>query len=144
LSILFTSAGSHVTSEYAKAAKTPEFKAAAAAHPDQLKQISGGGSLNDTSFLHGLDKTLAHPFLVGFSDAMDLVFLVGGLLLLLAIALSVKMKEVPLRTMSGQQAARAAAAAGAPDEPVDLSLGTAHDQEPETPAVSTRKVASDQ
>jgi EmrB/QacA subfamily drug resistance transporter len=144
LSILFTSASSHVTTEYAKAAKTPEFKAAAAAHPDQLKQISGGGSLNDTSFLHGLDKTLAHPFLVGFSDAMDLVFLVGGLFLLVAIVLSVKMKEVPLRTMSGQQAARAAATAGAPVEQVDLSLGTAHDQGPDTPAVATRKVPSDQ
>jgi EmrB/QacA subfamily drug resistance transporter len=142
LSILFTSASSHVTTEYAKAAKTPQFKAAAAAHPEQLKQISSGGSLNDTSFLHGLDKTLAHPFLVGFSDAMDLVFLVGGLFLLVAIVLSVKMKEVPLRPMSGQQAARAAAA-GAPGEQVDLSLGTAHDQGPDTPAVSTGKDRSD-
>ena len=25
-----------------------------------------------------LDKTLAHPYLVGFSDAMDSVFLVGA------------------------------------------------------------------
>jgi EmrB/QacA subfamily drug resistance transporter len=155
LSILFTSAGSHVTSEYAKAAKTPAFRAAAAAHPDQLKAVSGGGNLNDTSFLHGLDRALAHPFLVGFSDAMDLVFLVGGLLLVVGIVLSASMREVPLRTVSGQQAraaaasaagsAKAAGSADASGEPVDLAVGSVADGDPgDGAAASTRKVRADQ
>ena len=54
---------------------------------------------------------MKHPILVGFSDAMDLVFLVGACVLAVAVVLSVMLKEVPLRTQSGLQAARAAAAA---------------------------------
>ena len=117
LAILFSKAGSEVTSQYAKAQGTSAFKAAAAAHPTELANLpKSGASLNDTSFLSGLDKTLAHPFLVGFSNAMDLVFLVGGLVLVLGIYFSVRIKEVPLRTMSGQQA-RSAAEAAASGEP---------------------------
>jgi EmrB/QacA subfamily drug resistance transporter len=108
LSILFTSAASNIKSEYAKAAKDPAFQAAAKAHPDQVATLHGGGSLNDTSFVQGLDKTLAHPFLVGFSNAMDLVFLVGALVLVIGVVLSLMLKEVPLRTVSGQQARAAA------------------------------------
>jgi len=108
LSILFSSATSKISSAYSKAKGTPAFQHAAAAHPDQLKSIQGGGSLNDTSFLNGLVDALKHPFLVGFSDAMDLVFLVGGFVLVIAFVLSVFMKEVPLRTVSGNAARRAA------------------------------------
>jgi EmrB/QacA subfamily drug resistance transporter len=120
LSILFSSAGSNIKSEYHKAAGAPAFQHAAAAHPDQLKLLNGGGSLNDTSFVQSLDKTLAHPFLVGFSDAMDLVFLVGALVLIIGVGLSVMLKEVPLRMVSGQQA-RAAAEAAATGTPSDVS-----------------------
>ena len=46
--------------------------AAAKAHPAKLQfSITGGSGLNDTAFLQKLDHALAHPFLVGFSDAMD-------------------------------------------------------------------------
>ncbi|HEV7206856.1 MAG TPA: MDR family MFS transporter [Jatrophihabitans sp.] len=131
LSILFSSAGNNIATEYAKARTQPSFQAAAAAHPDQLKAITGGASLNDTSFLHTLDRAIAHPFLVGFSNAMDLVFLVGSLLLVLAIVLSASMKEVPLRMMSGQQAARAAAAnAEQRAVPVDVSPPHAEAEDP--------------
>jgi EmrB/QacA subfamily drug resistance transporter len=129
LSILFTRAAENIPSEYAKAKTTPAFQSAAAAHPDQLKAISGGANINDTSFVQHLDKTLAHPFLVGFSDAMDTVFLVGGLVLLLGIALSLMLKEVPLRMVSGQQAAREAAAP-APAEGVDVALAAPTDAQP--------------
>jgi hypothetical protein len=118
LSILFTSAGHNIAHEYAKARTTPAFQHAAAAHPDQIKLLgSGGGSLNDTSFLHHIDSAIAHPFLVGFSDAMDLVFLVGSCVLVAALLLSLRMREVPLRMVSGQQARAAAEAdaAGLPD-----------------------------
>jgi hypothetical protein len=59
---------------------------------------------------------------------MDTVFLVGACVLVLAIVLSVMLKEVPLRTMSGMQAARAAAAATDPDMP-DAG-GATHTPEP--------------
>jgi hypothetical protein len=67
-----------------------------------------------------LDKTLAHPFLTGFSSAMHMVFFTGAAVLLLAILFSALIKETPLRTVSGQQA-RAAAEAAVPTPPVDRS-----------------------
>jgi hypothetical protein len=57
-----------------------------------------------------MDKTLSHPFLVGFSNAMDVVFLVGAFVLVAGVVLSLMLKEVPLRTMSGQEARAAAEA----------------------------------
>jgi hypothetical protein len=45
------------------------------------------------------------------------VFLVGACVLVLAFVLSLLLKEVPLRTVSGLQAAREAAAAAGPDAP---------------------------
>ena len=42
---------------------------------------SGGafdGALNDSSFIQQIDPRLARPFLVGFSEAIDLVFLIGS------------------------------------------------------------------
>ncbi len=74
-------------------------------------------NLNDTSVLASLPPQVKHPILVGFSDAMDLVFLVGACVLAVAVVLSLMLKEVPLRTQSGLQAARAAAAATDPDMP---------------------------
>jgi hypothetical protein len=126
LSILFSSAGTHITSAYAKAKTNPVFQQAVSAHPDQLKSITGGGDLNDTSFLHRLDPVIAHPFLSGFSDAMDLVFLVGAIVLVIGVVLSWLLEEVPLRSMSGQQARRAAAAEAAAAD-IDLSLNDARD-----------------
>ena len=117
LSILFTSAGKNIPHEYAKAQSSPAFQAAARAHPEQLASLKGGGNLNDTGFLHHLDAALAHPFLVGFSDAMDLVFAVGASVLVVGFVLSLFLKEVPLRMVSGLQAAREAAAAKGIDTP---------------------------
>ena len=124
LSILFSTAGSKIVSAYAHAGSDPAFKQAAAAHPDQLALLHDSGNLNDTAFVQKLDPILAHPFKVGFSNAMDLVFLVGALVLVVAVVLSVMLKEVPLRTMSGQQA-RAAADAAEAGGPVDVPGGAA-------------------
>jgi EmrB/QacA subfamily drug resistance transporter len=107
LSILFSAAPHKIASQYAEAQQTPEFQAAAQAHPDQVAQLKGGGSLNDTSFVQQLDRVLAHPFQAGFSQAMDLVFLFGAVVLSVAVLLSFFLKEVPLRRMSGMEAARA-------------------------------------
>jgi EmrB/QacA subfamily drug resistance transporter len=133
LSILFSSAGSKIKSAYGSAEKTKEFQQAAAQHKDQLQmlKLGSGGNLNDTSFLHGLNKVLAHPFLVGFSNAMDLVFIVGAGVLVFAFVLALMLKEVPLRMVSGLQAAREAAAAAGkgPD-----AGGATHEPETVKPA----------
>jgi hydrogenase/urease accessory protein HupE len=63
-----------------------------------------GLGLNNTSFLNGLAKPLSHPFFVGFSAAGDVVFAITAILLLAAVVLSVCLKEVPLRLVSGNQA----------------------------------------
>ena len=130
LSILFSSAGTKIAGAYEKAGRTPQFRAAARAHPDQFADIKGGGSLNDTKFLHGMEHVLAQPFRVGFSGAMDLVFLVGACVLVFAFVLSLMLKEVPLRMVSGLQAAREAAAASNPDA-ADPG-GATHDPERST------------
>ena len=130
LSILFSSAGSHIKSAYQHAASTPDFVRAAAAHRDQAAQIAHGGNLNDTSFLKSFDATLAHPYLVGFSQAMDLVFTVGAAVLVFAVILSLFLKEVPLRLQSGLEAARTAAAAEDGDTPD--AAGATHEPAPNT------------
>jgi MFS family permease len=141
LSILFTSAGTHIASEYAKAATTPAYQAAVQANPQDAQllksRLSGAGGLNDTSFLQHIDRQLAHPFLVGFSDAMDLVFAVGACVLVLAFVLALFLKEVPLRTQSGLQAAQAARAAAAAEDP-DLADagGATHEPEAVRPTLS--------
>jgi EmrB/QacA subfamily drug resistance transporter len=116
LSILFSLAASKIAQQYAKAATSPAYIAAAKANPGQvasLRQHLSGG-LDDTAFLNGLAKPLAHPFFVGFSSAGDVVFAVTAVILVAAVILSACLKEVPLRLVSGNQArAQASGAEGA-------------------------------
>ncbi|MYS19805.1 drug resistance transporter, EmrB/QacA subfamily, partial [Streptomyces sp. DvalAA-14] len=130
LSVLFTLAGSKISHAYTKAANDPAFIAAGKAHPDQLAALHQhlGGGLDDTSFLNGLAKPLSHPFFTGFSAAGDVVFAIVAVLLLAAIVLSTRLKEVPLRMVSGNQARNeaetAAARAGSPGtgtDPADVA-----------------------
>ena len=58
---------------------------------------------------------------------MDIVFLIGAAVLVFAFVLSLFMKEVPLRTQSGLEAARAAAAAQ--NGAVSDAGGATHDSE---------------
>jgi EmrB/QacA subfamily drug resistance transporter len=111
LSILFSLAGSRIASGYASAGHDAAFQAAVAAHPDQLASLNQhlAGGLNDTSFLSGLDPAISRPFFEGFTKAGDIVFLITAILLLAAIVLSLRLKEVPLRLVSGDQARAAAA-----------------------------------
>ncbi|WP_405583712.1 MDR family MFS transporter [Streptomyces sp. NBC_01190] len=103
LSIVYSLVGSKIGSAFADAKGSAAFQAAAKAHPDQLKTLtsasSGGtGTLNDTSFLKNVDPVLGHPFKVGFTGAIDVAFLVGAAVLVVAFVLSFLIKEVPLRT----------------------------------------------
>jgi EmrB/QacA subfamily drug resistance transporter len=115
LSILFTRAATNIPHELAK---------------NGVQVPKGSFNLNDTSGLASLPMQVRHPILVGFSDSMDTVFLVGAFVLVIGVVLSVMMKEVPLRTVSGQQA-RAAADA----EVTSVASGAAVDVPPAGPEV---------
>ncbi|HEY8300749.1 MAG TPA: MFS transporter, partial [Jatrophihabitans sp.] len=103
LSILFSNAATNITHNLRAAGVS----AAAAGKVD----------INNTSGLSSLPDAIKHPILVGFSDAMDIVFLVGACVAVIAVVLAAMMKEVPLRTQSGLQAAREHAAATDPTMP---------------------------
>jgi EmrB/QacA subfamily drug resistance transporter len=137
LSILFTAVPDRIAAAFAKVAPTPEFQAAlkspvsptgnARANADfiqslQKAQAGGGGSavnpLSDSSFIQQLDPRLAKPFLIGFSQAMDLVFLIGSGVMVIAFLVVWFLPHVELRSSSAyqsrgeQDAADAAVAAG--------------------------------
>jgi EmrB/QacA subfamily drug resistance transporter len=139
LSVLFSTVGPNIGHAYQHAGATSSFQAVAADPAVQqapgnkpiLEVIQGKGlsssSLNDTSFLKHADRRLAHPFFVGFSKSMDLVFRLAAIVMLIALLMLLFMREIPLRTMSGLQAQHAdakeererqeaAASAGLPDD----------------------------
>jgi EmrB/QacA subfamily drug resistance transporter len=115
LSVLFSLAGTKIAGAYTSAQHDPAFQAAAKAHQDQVAALHShlAGGLNDTSFLGGLARAISHPFYAGFSSAADVVFAVVAVLLVGAVVLSLFLKEVPLRLMSGNQARVQAEAATA-------------------------------
>jgi EmrB/QacA subfamily drug resistance transporter len=134
LSILFSTVGGKIADAFATIAPTPDFQAALAdpavrANPANavvFQALQGGGSagasssvLQDSSFLQQMDPRLARPFLVGFADSLQLVFLVAAIVLAFAFILLIFMKELPLRTQSALQAQQSqqngAAPAGSPD-----------------------------
>lgn len=67
--------------------------------------------LSDSSFLTGLDERLAKPFLIGFSEAMDLVFLTGSAIMVLGFLVMLMLPSVELRKSS------ATASAPSPSDP---------------------------
>ncbi len=124
LSILFSTAAENIQRAFTSIAPTPAFQAAlrdpaVQADPanatvlDLVKSASAGGTpsvpsgvLDDSSFLTSMDPRLARPFLVGFADSMDLMFMVATGILALTLVVVLFLPEVPLRTSSGMQAAR--------------------------------------
>jgi MFS family permease len=138
LSILFTAVPNRIQTAFARIAPTPEFQAALknprsptgnpAANTDfiaslqQAKAGGGGGGavnpLSDSSFIQQLDPRLAKPFLVGFSQSMDLVFLIGSAVMIIAFIVVWFLPHVELRSGSSyesrgnQDAADAAGTAG--------------------------------
>jgi EmrB/QacA subfamily drug resistance transporter len=103
LSIVYSVVGGKIGSAFTGARGEAAFQQAAAAHPGQLKMLTegssgGSGGLDDTSFLNHIDPVLGHPFKVGFTEAINVAFLVGAGVLVIALVLSALLKEVPLRT----------------------------------------------
>ncbi|MFI7541458.1 MDR family MFS transporter [Actinoplanes sp. NPDC049599] len=124
LSVLFNVVGGKINSAYATAQGTPEFQQAVAADPGQLQtlqQAQGGDALNDTSFLDRLSDVVSHPFKVGFSDGIQLIFLLAAVVMVLGLIVVLFLPEIPLQHRSAQQqraddAAAAAASNGVPGE----------------------------
>jgi EmrB/QacA subfamily drug resistance transporter len=105
LSILFSGAPHRISTAYDHAHSSTAFAQAAAAHPGQLAQVSqAAGSINDTSFLQSIDPVLAHPLLIGFSQALEVVFVFGAIAALPNLVLALMAREVPLRRVSGIEA----------------------------------------
>ncbi|MDQ1657188.1 MAG: hypothetical protein QOD41_2271 [Cryptosporangiaceae bacterium] len=113
LSVLFSTVGDNIKKAFEAAAKTPEFRKvvsdpAVAADPASravLGAVKNGGAvsgslLDDTSFLQHLNPVLARPFKVGFSESMDLVFLLGAAILVIGFVIVLFLPELPLRTTS--------------------------------------------
>jgi EmrB/QacA subfamily drug resistance transporter len=115
LSILFSTAGEKITAALRVAAPTPDFQAALAdpanaAVAAQLKAAQAGGGtgaasgvLQDSSFLNGLDERIAKPFLMGFSQAMDTVFLVGSAVMVVGFLVMLLLPHVELRKGSSYE-----------------------------------------
>ncbi len=73
-----------------------------------LAQSTGGSNsnvLSDSAFLQTIDARLARPILEGFSGSITTVLLVAACVIAVAFVLVLFVKELPLRTMSGAQAA---------------------------------------
>jgi len=112
LSILFSTVPDKIASAMQRIAPTPDFQAALkdpanAEFAQQFAQAqqSGGaasasGVLKDSSFLTDLDPRLAKPFLEGFSDSMDLVFLVGACVMVFGFLVLLLLPHVELRSGS--------------------------------------------
>ena len=113
LSILFTTLPDRIAAAMERAFPTKEFQTALhdpanAAFARQLAATrqsggsagSGTGVLKDSSFLTNLDARLAKPFLQGFSDSMDLVFLVGSGVMVFGFLVMWLLPHVELRSGS--------------------------------------------
>jgi hypothetical protein len=119
LSVLFSTVGDKIAAAFKASSSTPAFRAALSDpavvndpnNASVIQAIKGGtglpaSALDDTSFLKHLDERLARPFLVGFSDSIDLVFLCGAAVLAVALVVVFFLPEERLRQVSGIEARR--------------------------------------
>ena len=117
LTILFSLVPEKIAAAMRTVAPTPEFQAALrdpanAEFARQMAQSQASGDasaaassgvLQDSSFLSTLDDRLAKPFLMGFSEAMDHVFLVGSAVMVVGFVIMWFLPEVELRKGSAYQ-----------------------------------------
>ena len=109
LSILFSVLPDRIKTAFTAASGTAEFQQAAAAHPDQVQALRAAASsgtssaFNDTSFINRLADALAHPFKVGFSESMSLVFLTASVIMAIGLVVITFLPELPLRQQSAVQ-----------------------------------------
>jgi hypothetical protein len=87
---------------------------------EEAATSGSASSLNDTSFINRLADALAHPFKVGFSESMSVVFLTAAAIMVVGLVVISFLPELPLRRYSVvQQRAQedAATAAATPAAP---------------------------
>ncbi|MEU4419397.1 MDR family MFS transporter [Actinoplanes sp. NPDC024001] len=107
LSVLFNVLPGNIRDAFTSAQQTPEFQAALQADPAQqelLKHATSSDALNDTSFLNQLADVIAHPFKVGFSDSVHVVYLMAFAVMLIGLVVVLFLPELPLAQRSAQQA----------------------------------------
>jgi EmrB/QacA subfamily drug resistance transporter len=122
LSILFSTVGDKIGAAVRSDAAFQRAVADPAVLGEPVNQpiaamVHGGANssaLNDTSFLAKVAPALSRPFKTGFSDTMDLIFLIAAAILVVAFLLFLFLPQLPLRTQSGM-AAREDEPAPAPD-----------------------------
>jgi MFS family permease len=107
LSVLFNVLPSKISSAFTTAQSTPAFQQALAANPAQGKilqqQAAGGADLSDTSFLKNLAPAISHPFKVGFSDGITVVFMLALAVMIIGLIVVFLLPEIPLSRRSAQQ-----------------------------------------
>ena len=124
LSILFSTVGGNIADEFEKASQTEALQQVVAnPTPADAAVLSNGTAAanqvqGDSSFIETLSPALAHPFKQGFAESMDVVFLLGAGVGLIAFLLLLLMPKVELRATSAAAAVRAEAGA-TPAAPMD-------------------------
>ena len=106
LSVLFNVLPGRISDAFRTAEATPEFQQALATDPSQaqiLQRATGGDALSDTSFLSRLSDVVAHPFKVGFSDGIQVVFLMALAVMVIGLIVVLFLPEIPLSMRSAQQ-----------------------------------------
>ncbi|WIM97566.1 MDR family MFS transporter [Actinoplanes oblitus] len=122
LSVLFNVLPGNINDAYTDAGKSDAaFQAAAQAHPDQVQQLQVAmkSALSDTSVINKFVDGLTHPFKVGFSDSVHVVYLMAFFIMLVGLVVVLFLPEIPLSMRSAQQqraddAAQAGQSAGVP------------------------------
>ncbi len=130
LSILFSTVPEKIAAAFTAVAPTADFQAGVAAGlqapagttdhtvataiqqaaaDGTVSTTASSGVLSDSSFLTALDPRLAKPFLVGFSDAMDVVFLVGAAVMVVGFLIMLMLPQVELRSGSAYSERHASA-----------------------------------
>ena len=122
ISVLFDRIATTIPAALSAVRTDPAFQAAAAKaaniQPQQLATPEGqaavqkvlggyaGQIATDSSFLQRIDKVLARPFQVGFTNGTHLIFLLAGIVVVIGFFVVLAIKETPLRTMSASQEQR--------------------------------------
>jgi hypothetical protein len=127
LSILFSTVGGNIAEEFENASRTEAFQQVVAnPTPADAAVLGNSGAADqvqgDSSFIETLSPALAHPFKQGFAESMDVVFLLGAGVGVIAFLLLLLMPSVELRATSAAAAARAAAGGTATTAPADQEI----------------------
>ncbi|SNY12595.1 DHA2 family efflux MFS transporter permease subunit [Paractinoplanes atraurantiacus] len=134
LSVLFATVGDKIGNAFRDAADDPAFQNAiknpAPGDRPILDAVGGKPALDDTSFLEHVTPVLAHPFKVGFSDAMGSLFLLAAAVLVVAFVLFLFLPGLPLRSRADHSPAAFAESAPGPESSAAPSAQRSAKSEP--------------